>query len=258
MDSVCALALECVGPEMVTEASPLIVRRFAALFPEAQEPVLFFGPLGFQKRAPFSSGRSMDIGSGMSALIPEGEVLVLEYASVREAGVRYDSLLYLLGNVADPAAGQKTWSLHSRDAAEVLVARKEEYLVILAGPNRERLLVLWHRLEEGQGKPESVKAKLRAAWDSVEGNAPGGLAERGQRVKNETPRADARGFHSKSGNDLLSHTVTRAVPSALEGLTAEFGMGSGVTPPLWSPEFQFRRVCSGSASRSHDGVALRI
>ena len=43
-------------------------------------------------------------------------------------------------------------------------------------------------------------------------------------------------FHIKSGNDLLSHTVARAVPSALEGLTAEFGMGSGVTPPLWSPE----------------------
>ena len=42
--------------------------------------------------------------------------------------------------------------------------------------------------------------------------------------------------YSNSGNDLLSRTVTRAVPSALEGLTAEFGMGSGVTPPLWSPE----------------------
>ena len=28
----------------------------------------------------------------------------------------------------------------------------------------------------------------------------------------------------------------RIVPSALEGLTAEFGMGSGVTPPLSPPE----------------------
>src|SRR5204863_7170634 len=33
------------------------------------------------------------------------------------------------------------------------------------------------------------------------------------------------------GGDLLSHTVSRAVPSALEGLTALFGMGRGVTPP---------------------------
>ena len=32
------------------------------------------------------------------------------------------------------------------------------------------------------------------------------------------------------GGDLLSHTVTRAVPSALRGLTSVFGMGTGVTP----------------------------
>ncbi len=38
------------------------------------------------------------------------------------------------------------------------------------------------------------------------------------------------------GNDLLSHTVTSAVPSALEGLTSRFGMELGVSPPLASPE----------------------
>ncbi len=37
------------------------------------------------------------------------------------------------------------------------------------------------------------------------------------------------------GNDLLSHTVASAVPSALRGLTAVFGMGTGVTPSLKSP-----------------------
>ena len=37
------------------------------------------------------------------------------------------------------------------------------------------------------------------------------------------------------GDDLLFHTVTRAVPSALEGLTSVFGMGTGVAPPLRSP-----------------------
>ena len=30
--------------------------------------------------------------------------------------------------------------------------------------------------------------------------------------------------------------VSRVVPSAQEGLTSEFEMGSGVTPTLWSPE----------------------
>jgi len=37
------------------------------------------------------------------------------------------------------------------------------------------------------------------------------------------------------GNDLLSHAVTRILPSALAGLTAGFGMGPGVPPPLLSP-----------------------
>ncbi len=37
------------------------------------------------------------------------------------------------------------------------------------------------------------------------------------------------------GDVLLSHQATLAVPSALEDLTAVFGMGTGVTPPLRSP-----------------------
>ena len=37
---------------------------------------------------------------------------------------------------------------------------------------------------------------------------------------------------NKSGIDLLSHTVTRIVPSALRGLTSLFGMGRGVTPAI--------------------------
>jgi hypothetical protein len=31
------------------------------------------------------------------------------------------------------------------------------------------------------------------------------------------------------GSDLLSHAPTRAVPSAVAGLTSVFGMGTGVT-----------------------------
>ena len=38
------------------------------------------------------------------------------------------------------------------------------------------------------------------------------------------------------GSALLSHAVSHAVPSALEGLTSVFGMGTGVTPPLWPPK----------------------
>ena len=37
------------------------------------------------------------------------------------------------------------------------------------------------------------------------------------------------------GDVLLSHTLARAVPSGLRGLTSVFGMGTGGTPPVWPP-----------------------
>ena len=44
--------------------------------------------------------------------------------------------------------------------------------------------------------------------------------------------ASAQAGQEKCGSDLLSHTASRAVPSALVGLTSVFGMGTGVTPPI--------------------------
>ena len=38
-----------------------------------------------------------------------------------------------------------------------------------------------------------------------------------------------------AGDHLISHTLTRAVPSAQRGLTSVFGMGTGVTLAVWSP-----------------------
>ncbi len=45
-----------------------------------------------------------------------------------------------------------------------------------------------------------------------------------------------RYLHEYSGDVLLSQGATPQVPSALAGLTSVFGMGTGVTPPLWPPE----------------------
>ena len=42
-------------------------------------------------------------------------------------------------------------------------------------------------------------------------------------------------IQKKPGNDLLSHLVPQAVPSALKGLTSVFGMGTGVSPSSWLP-----------------------
>ncbi len=40
----------------------------------------------------------------------------------------------------------------------------------------------------------------------------------------------------RSGGDLLSRVYDDAVPSAAVRLTAEFGMGSGVSRSLWPPD----------------------
>src|SRR5207245_576667 len=48
------------------------------------------------------------------------------------------------------------------------------------------------------------------------------------------------------GSDLLSHAVAHAVPSAQEGLTSVFGMGTGVAPPATPPGIESNRRPSGA------------
>ena len=68
------------------------------------------------------------------------------------------------------------------------------------------------------GRPETTKARppqpLSCLLEAREGLRRTGLLKK------------------KPGGDLLSHAVSRGVPSALEGLTSVFGMGTGVTPPI--------------------------
>ena len=53
----------------------------------------------------------------------------------------------------------------------------------------------------------------------------------------EKPADFSAGFFKLiPGNDLLSRTVTSTVPLALRGLTSVFGMGTGVSPSVISPE----------------------
>ena len=56
-----------------------------------------------------------------------------------------------------------------------------------------------------------------------------------QRQKRPDASFSHRASNNTPGSDLLSHTVAHAVPSAVEGLTAVFGMGTGVTPLLCPP-----------------------
>ena len=48
--------------------------------------------------------------------------------------------------------------------------------------------------------------------------------------------AEKRKMKKAFGDDLLSHTATRAVPSALKSLTSVFEMGTGGASSLWSPK----------------------
>ena len=70
---------------------------------------------------------------------------------------------------------------------------------------------------------EAVQASGRNRVVAFQRTSPGARWRRGSILRN-------------GGGVLLSHPVSRAVPSALEGLTSLFGMGRGVTPPLWPPQ----------------------
>ena len=63
--------------------------------------------------------------------------------------------------------------------------------------------------------------------------------------KQREPAASARGGLTKdSGGVLLSRAENDAVPSALKGFTAVFGMGTGGSTPL-SPPGSFGRDTRG-------------
>ena len=51
-----------------------------------------------------------------------------------------------------------------------------------------------------------------------------------------------------SGDVLVSHTVPRAVPSALKGLTSGFGMEPGVSLSLWPPKLYGVRSTNSKVS----------
>jgi hypothetical protein len=73
-------------------------------------------------------------------------------------------------------------------------------------------------------------ASLRSEWSGPSRSRP--VLQRGT-----APTPSVRAVpETNSGDDLLSQGASPQVPSALAGLTSVFGMGTGVTLPLWPPE----------------------
>ena len=60
-----------------------------------------------------------------------------------------------------------------------------------------------------------------------------------------------------SGGVLLSHILSGAVPSALEGLASGFGMGPGVPPPPTPPTTLFNSTLFDEPATKRGGV-LRV
>jgi hypothetical protein len=51
----------------------------------------------------------------------------------------------------------------------------------------------------------------------------------------ERPESETLGAQGEAGGGLLSRDLSIGVPSALQGLTTVFGMGTGVAPALQPP-----------------------
>ena len=60
-----------------------------------------------------------------------------------------------------------------------------------------------------------------------------------RRQQAKSPQLTLGAFQFNLGNVLLSHTLARAVPSGLKGLTSVFGMGTGGSLSLQSPKTWF-------------------
>jgi hypothetical protein len=77
---------------------------------------------------------------------------------------------------------------------------------------------------------------------------------RGRYAQMQKPHSSEWGFRYYAGDHLISHTLTRAVPSAQRGLTSVFGMGTGVTLAVNSPA-NWRRF-AGSFARDCNSYPL--
>ena len=107
----------------------------------------------------------------------------------------------------------------------ILSDRYGHHRVMLFGPMFGAAAVL---LTAATGNPTAGRER---GSSSAPGDELGGEQPAKAKAPNPHMCVRTRGLQKKSGSDLLSRAVSRGVPSALEGLTSVFGMGTGVTPP---------------------------
>src|SRR5215475_11709940 len=108
------------------------------------------------------------------------------------------------------------------------------------GAAKESAATLWLTSGQPQTTASSRRrnsfAAPRLQWEVIR-SAPFGMrAVEVCKTKNSDEPCGSSESFVNPGNDLVSHAVARAVPSALRGLTSVFGMGTGVTLSVRSPE----------------------
>ncbi len=113
--------------------------------------------------------------------------------------------------------------LGSREIVQILIAKDERSLFYAARTgHRDIMELLLDAATPPQGSADPRLARLLAAALEV-GDEELVSLERNELERELTPA------QKKPGNDLLSHP-RRAVPSARQGLTSVFGMGTGGSP----------------------------
>ena len=103
-------------------------------------------------------------------------------------------------------------------------------------------------MRSGPGHPHCLRQRPAVAGARAHQNSP---------KRHSAPCSCEQGAEYTPGDVLLSQAVSHQVPSALEGLTSEFGMESGRAPPLWPPGITFMCIYIHSERSFHGALAMR-
>jgi hypothetical protein len=76
-------------------------------------------------------------------------------------------------------------------------------------------------------------------------------------LQRKRPRSFLNVAFIYAGNDLLSHTLSRAVQSALRGLTSVFGMGTGGSPAVRLPTSRSCQLSAVSSQQHRAGPTFK-
>ena len=100
---------------------------------------------------------------------------------------------------------------------------------------RERFANARENLLKRAAEPPAETSSLVAMAGKAGSSLRSEMTDHISRLQKETAPCYSHEAVIYVGDDLLSHTLSRAVQSARRGLTSVFGMGTGISPAVKSP-----------------------